>query len=262
MLYRLSRNCIRQRYQVQFNINMASIVSSSKPPRGAFIVFEGIDRCGKSTQSELLGKALPNSENIRFPNRTSTIGQLINSYLASATNMSDQTIHLLFSANRWEADESIQKRLQEGTTLICDRYAFSGVAFSSAKGLSLDWCVDCDRGLTAPDAVIYLDMPVEDAVKRGDFGLERYEKKEFQEKVREKFLMLRELGSKCGTKSCSGDEAATGVDAAATSGAEMQWHTIDARQSVEALQAEIRRTVDLVLQRVRERDEPLKKLWV
>jgi thymidylate kinase len=39
---------------------------------------------------------------------------------------------------------------------ICDRYAFSGVAFSSAKGLDLDWCMSCDRGLPAPDAVIFL----------------------------------------------------------------------------------------------------------
>lgn len=73
--------------------------------RGAFIVFEGIDRCGKSTQAALLSKSLPSSIGIRYPDRTSTIGTLINSYLASASNMSDETIHLLFSANRWEANE-------------------------------------------------------------------------------------------------------------------------------------------------------------
>lgn len=75
-----------------------------KGKRGAFIVFEGIDRCGKSTQVDLLGKAL-NAKNIRFPDRTSAIGVMINSYLVSATNMNDQAIHLLFSANRWEAVE-------------------------------------------------------------------------------------------------------------------------------------------------------------
>jgi dTMP kinase len=46
---------------------------------------------------------------------------------------------------------------------ICDRYAYSGVAFSSAKGLSVDWCMNCDVGLPAPDCVIYFDMPVEKA---------------------------------------------------------------------------------------------------
>ena len=51
-------------------------------------------------------------------------------------------------------------------TIICDRYAFSGVAFSAAKpGLDFDWCRECDRGLPGPDAVIYLDLSVEDAAR-------------------------------------------------------------------------------------------------
>ena len=82
---------------------MAAIETVASAKRGAFIVFEGIDRCGKSSQVEMLGKAIAGAENIRFPNRTSSIGKLINSYLAeTGANMSDQTIHLLFSANRWE----------------------------------------------------------------------------------------------------------------------------------------------------------------
>ena len=46
---------------------------------------------------------------------------------------------------------------------MCDRYAYSGVAFSSAKGLDVHWCKSCDIGLPAPDCIIYLDIPVEDA---------------------------------------------------------------------------------------------------
>ncbi len=95
-------------------------------------------------------------ESIRFPDRTSAIGTLINSYLTSSSSLNDQTIHLLFSANRWEAAPSLENKLATGPNLVCDRDAFSGVAFSSAKGLDLDWCMSCDRGLPAPDAVIYL----------------------------------------------------------------------------------------------------------
>lgn len=106
------------------------------------------------------------AENIRFPNRESCIGGLINSYLqSSSSDINDNTIHLLFSANRWEAKDSMLQKLEAGVSLVCDRYAYSGVAFSSAKGMDMEWCCDCDRGLPAPDCVIYLDMPVEDAAK-------------------------------------------------------------------------------------------------
>ena len=91
--------------------------------RGAFILFEGVDRCGKSTQSALLNKYLEEkypgkSSLIRFPDRTSNIGQLINSYLQSTCNLSDQAIHLLFSANRWEASQNIISDLNAGKNLV------------------------------------------------------------------------------------------------------------------------------------------------
>jgi hypothetical protein len=106
--------------------------------RGAFILFEGrlpsfscqysseivigIDRCGKSTQVKLLTDGLnalgQTSEAIRFPNRESNIGQLINAYLSSTSNLNDQTIHLLFSANRWEQSTDIEAKLRSGVNLV------------------------------------------------------------------------------------------------------------------------------------------------
>ena len=168
--------------------NMSLLVSSSPDtssgatasaakPRGAFIVFEGIDRCGKTTQCKALEAFIAernvntdgskSSAFFRFPNRESQIGKLINDYLASTapTDINDNTIHLLFSANRWEQKDLILKTLESGVSIVCDRYAYSGVAFSSAKGMDLDWCKACDRGLPAPDCVLYLDMPVENAAK-------------------------------------------------------------------------------------------------
>lgn len=57
------------------------------------------------------------------------------------------------------------QNLNNGVNLVCDRYAHSGVAFTSAKGLNFDWCMACDRGLPKPDCIIYLDMPVDAAAK-------------------------------------------------------------------------------------------------
>eukprot|EP00960_Hanusia_phi_P066411 766393-Hanusia_phi.AAC.12 len=96
---------------------------------------------------------------MNFPDRTTTVGGLINEYLQSGKELDDAVIHLLFSANRWEATKSIRERLASGETLIVDRYAYSGVAFSAAKGtLNMEWCKGPDRGLPAPDCVIYLDV--------------------------------------------------------------------------------------------------------
>lgn len=72
--------------------------------------------------------------------------------------------------------------LAEGKNVVCDRYAYSGVAFSSAKergggsdggsggeDLGIEWCKACDVGLPAPDCVIFLDLSQEESEKRGGY---------------------------------------------------------------------------------------------
>jgi dTMP kinase len=162
--------------------------------RGAFIVFEGVDRCGKSTQSRLLVEFLKNKGvdvvHTAFPQRGTPIGQKINDYLKNTTHIDDEELHLIFSDNRWEFCDWILEHLRSGKTIVSDRYAFSGVAYSTAKGLDFEKCKEPDKGLPAPDLVIFLDAPIEEVVKRADFGQERYEKEAFQHKVRESFLKL------------------------------------------------------------------------
>lgn len=98
-----------------------NMADSMKIGRGAFILFEGIDRCGKTTQSALISKHCnlkSPSELIRFPDRKSSIGQLIDSYLQSTSNLNDQAIHLLFSANRWESSTGLEAKLNTGINLV------------------------------------------------------------------------------------------------------------------------------------------------
>ncbi|CAL1528619.1 unnamed protein product [Lymnaea stagnalis] len=164
--------------------------------RGALIVFEGCDRCGKTTQCAKLKEKLVDEgedvELVKFPDRTTPIGKLINSYLQMTEELDDRVAHLLFSSNRWEAMELMKKKLKAGTTLIVDRYAYSGIAYSSAKGMDLDWCKNPDVGLIQPDTVIYLSVSEEIASQRSHYGGERYEKLEFQKKVHKNFLELQE----------------------------------------------------------------------
>lgn len=75
-------------------------------PRGSLIVLEGLDRCGKTSQSSKLVSHLEEKgfsvESWRFPDRTTSVGEMISAYLSNKSHLDDRAIHLLFSANRWE----------------------------------------------------------------------------------------------------------------------------------------------------------------
>ena len=164
--------------------------------RGALIVFEGCDRSGKSTQCLKLFERLKSEgqsvELMKFPDRTTAIGKMIDSYLKQSVELDDHTVHLLFSANRWEVYRKMKDLLLSGTSLIVDRYAYSGIAFTAAKGLSIEWCRQPDIGLIKPDKVLYMTVSGDAAFQRAQFGEERYEKVEFQNKVKEIFQKLKD----------------------------------------------------------------------
>lgn len=168
-----------------------------KCARGALIVFEGLDRVGKSTQTARIVEALQNQgstvELIKFPDRTTAIGKTINNYLQNTLELDDKEVHLMFSRNRWELFSKMKDMLLSGTHLIVDRYSYSGVAYSVAKGLDFDWCAAPERGLLAPDLVVEVAFLKDKSVaqKRGGYGDERYEKQELQARAGENFELFR-----------------------------------------------------------------------
>lgn len=113
-----------------------------------------------------------------------------------------------------------------------DRYSYSGVAFSSAKGLDMEWCKGPEKGLLKPDLVLLLTLTTEAMAKRGGFGDERYEVPELQKKVMEKFLTLKD---------------------------DNYWKVIDADKTPDALTAEL---CELVLDSIEScGHKPLGTLW-
>lgn len=182
---------------------------------------------------------------------------MIDSYLRSQSDLDDQAIHLLFSANRWELAwvivishfisnlirtlnrTRIYALLNAGVSVVADRYAFSGIAFSASKGLSFEWCRSPDIGLPAPDLTIFLDVDPEVARARGGYGGERYEKEEMQRQVRGWF------------KHIEAEMADTTADG--------KWVTLNAGSAVDAVQKNI---WDLVAPLVEGGyEEPITKLW-
>ncbi|XP_045535767.1 thymidylate kinase [Papilio machaon] len=204
--------------------------------RGALIVIEGVDRTGKSTQSKNLVENLNNrkikAEYVNFPDRSTEIGKVINSYLKSKNDLSDETIHLLFSANRWEKARSLIKKLEEGISIIVDRYCYSGVAFTAAKGYDINWCKSPDSGLPKPDKVFFLTMPLENILQRNGFGNERYEVLDFQKRVSEMYDKLREDN----------------------------WEVLDARRSIQTIEDELlEKSLDVI--KTAELN-PIDKIWL
>ena len=189
----------------------------------SFIVFEGIDRSGKTTQSSRLVEYLNQSGRpavlLRFPNRTTPIGNLINSYLGNKMDMCNESIHLLFSANRWEMCSIIRDHLENGITVVADRYTYSGVAFSMAKGMDMEWCLQSDKGMPVPDLVLF--MRIADTSDRPGWGGERYETKDFQERVRTAFSYLHDA----------------------------RWCVVNASKSVDEVELSIRKVVNKLLVR-------------
>lgn len=121
---------------------------------------------------------------------------MINGYLQGQSQLDDHSIHLLFSANRWEAAKSIEEDINNGISVIVDRYSYSGAVYSAAKAnpsLSLEWAWQPEIGLPRPDVCLFLHISPEDAAKRGGYGVERYENAAMQARVRELFLTLFDL---------------------------------------------------------------------
>lgn len=132
---------------------------------------------------------------------------------------------------------SIQADLAAGTTIIIDRYYYSGCVYSAAKNnpsMTLEWCRKPDVGLPRPDMCIFLDISAEDAAKRGGYGTEKYEKKEMQDRVRELFetLMKRKEGE--------------------------DFVRIDAGASLEEVQEKVKKEVDQCIERVDRESLPLR----
>jgi dTMP kinase len=188
--------------------------------RGHFILFEGGDRCGKTTQATRLVRYLNDqghpSVSMAFPCRTTYIGSLLDKYLSRRLQLDAHSVYLLFLANRWERVEFLHTHLSEGINVVVDRFSFSGVAYSE---LDFEWCVSKEHGLPLPDLTLLLRADAECVERRGGWGLERFETPDFQTRVNARFHRLKTP----------------------------KWREIDASESKDAVTARVREIVGLQL---------------
>ncbi len=143
---------------------------------GKFIVFDGLDGCGKTTQMDRLEKKLRNLDvpavRVREPGST-PVGEHIRDLLLTSRG---EGLHiraemLLYMASRAQlVYEEIKPALQKGVTVLADRYTSSTLAYQgTAGGIPEQDILDVARAATEnlwPDLTIILDVPLETALKR------------------------------------------------------------------------------------------------
>lgn len=167
--------------------------------RGYFIVFEGVDGGGKSTQIKMLAEyfnELGFDVELHMEPTQGTIGSLIWSYMRSKNrSFNPETEALLFAADRIEHGKAIEKALGEGKVVISDRYLHSSLAYQGAAGVDVEWMKCLNREALKPDLVILLDIDPESSLKRvSDRDKTVFEEREYLKKVRSEYLGYAEEG--------------------------------------------------------------------
>ena len=144
-----------------------------------FVVLEGLDGAGKSTQVNLLKEYLTERtgtlEYIHFPRYDAPVyGDLISRFLRGEfgdnAHVHPQLVALLFAEDRHGAAAQMRQVLEEGKTLLLDRYVYSNIAYQCAKlrdpqeRLKLrNWIFRTEFevfGLPKPDLNLFLDVPI------------------------------------------------------------------------------------------------------
>lgn len=150
------------------------------------IALEGIEGCGKTTQSLLLSDELE-AKTLKFPNYNRV--PLLRKYMHNSLELDGRSSFLLFLADIIEGTKDIKGKV------IIDRYFYSTVAYAKFE---FEKAKEIPKilGLKKADLVVLLDIEPELGIKRkteSNMPLDRYEKDiEFLKKVRERYLKLAE----------------------------------------------------------------------
>jgi len=165
-----------------------------------FIVLEGLDGSGTTTQMRLLAERLGKQGTAHAATCEPTdgvIGRLLRSILALETRAHPVTVALLYAADRSEhvnaPKTGIEARTKKGELVICDRYLFSSIAYQSID-CGIDFVLGINAGFPLPQCLIFLDTPVEVCQDRlAHRGKpELFDGLAFQSRVREGYMKALE----------------------------------------------------------------------
>ena len=168
--------------------------------KGCLIAFEGIDGSGKTTQINLLRQRLiMMDENFYITNEPtdSPIGSVIHQIMTGRIVSDNKVVAALFAADRLDhllnPVDGIYEKVQNGVTVIMDRYYFSSYAYHGVD-MPMDWVISANSpsaDLLRPTVTVFLDVEPEEAIRRIGRNRSRselFEKVERLYAVREKYF--------------------------------------------------------------------------
>jgi dTMP kinase len=133
------------------------------PYPGKFIVFEGLDGSGQSTQTKLLRDFLVKKGDkvilTKEPTLDSVAGKKIRKVLDKKEKISARKLQELFTQDRKKhLEKVIIPALKKGKIVISDRYFFSSFAYGTVSGLNLDWLIKINDEFLLPDLTFLLKV--------------------------------------------------------------------------------------------------------
>jgi len=168
------------------------------PMKGTFVCIEGLDGCGKTTQSKLLVEKLQRSYNAMYTAEPSDgkVGDFIRKSILYGEKRSTSLAEaLLFAADRVEhVENEILPALRQGKLVISDRYVYSSLAYQGAAGLSLEWIQSINQYALRPELAIFIDVDPRAVMQRLKPVKSVMENLETQQRVRQMYLKFVEKG--------------------------------------------------------------------
>lgn len=165
-----------------------------------FVVFEGMDGTGTTTQLKALEKRFHSVNRPVFFTAEPTdreTGKLVRNVLSGSVHVESETLARLFAADRGEhvyGNNGILSHLESGNAVFSDRYVFSSLAYQS---LSCDPLLvkNLNEPFPLPELLVFFDIEPDEAMKRIDIrggNREIFETSAFQKKVREQYREILE----------------------------------------------------------------------
>ena len=167
--------------------------------KGVFVCVEGLDGCGKTTQTKLLVRKLRRKGVVAVytaePSRTK-IGEFIKKHCLHSEKRGSSIVEaLLFAADRYEhLQNEVVPALKERKVVVSDRYVYSSLAYQGATDLDLTWIEQVNKHAIRPDLAVFVDVPPEVAVQRLKRKKSVMENLEIQRKVREVYMKFVDRG--------------------------------------------------------------------